>query len=59
MIPIRLTHASFATLLTLAPALPGAALAYGGEYDINDMSNGQFEVVWPDRSCIAPSRPRP
>lgn len=53
MIPIRLTHASFATLLTLAPALPGTALAYGDEHAINDMSNGQFEVVWPNRDCIA------
>jgi hypothetical protein len=24
-----------------------------GEYDINRMSNGGFEVVWPQRGCIA------
>jgi len=36
MIPTRLTHASLGTVLTLALAIPGAALAYGDKDAIRD-----------------------
>jgi len=56
MIPTRLTHASLGTVLTLALAIPGAALAYGdkdairdceshirSEYHVSDLRDAQSE----------------